>query len=449
MATDSRPGDDPGAMLKALVWIVVIVVVVKLLTPASAPSPMPAVASPRSVIVLIGDGMGPQEIGLSLDVSDALGEETVWTRAFAQAHLSLVRTGAHGTPVTDSAASATAIATGVATVNKAIGVDPQGAELITCADDALATGRRLGVVTSTRLTHATPASFLAHVPLRSQENEIARQALESGADVLLGGGAKHFLGGIGGQVIADEIRAAGYQLVRTKEELAAATTPVLGLFASDNLPYVVDRDGDAGEPWGVPTLAELTSAALERLDGPEGFFLVVEGGRIDHAGHENDAGTLVGEMREFEETLAVLLDFLDDHPETALIVTADHETGGLCLTYREGDFPAAEHLRALAKTERSAKLLAGKETMSEDEARELFGSLRLSFVPEWSWVRNNIGQARSAESYVSFGSQGHSATPITLLQLGVGERLPQLSTHMDLGQQLREWLQTPVTEGKR
>ena len=448
MAADSKPENDAGGVLKTLVWIVFIVTVIQLSTPGrSGSSASPAkIGSPRSLIVLIGDGMGPQEIGLSLDVSEALGEETVWTRAFSQAHLSLVRTGAFGTPVTDSAASATAMATGVSTVNKAIGVDPKGAELFTCVDDAQVTGRRVGVVTSTRLTHATPASFLAHVPIRDQENEIARQLLESGADVLLGGGAKHFLGGLGGQVLADEIRISGYQLVQTREELAASSTPVLGLFAADNLPYLVDRDGDPGEAVGVPTLAELTQAALDRLDGPEGFILIVEGGRIDHAGHENDAGTLVGEMREFEDTLALLLDYLDANDDTALIVTADHETGGLCLTYREDDYPNADHLRALAETKRSAKLMTAGQTMSEEEATALFGSLRLSFVPEWSWARNAVGQSRSAESYVSFGSQGHSATPITLLQLGVGKRLPQLATHMDVGQLLREWMQTPVKE---
>jgi len=413
-----------------------------------AGSPAGEAAPPRSVILLIADGMGPQQLGLHLDVADALGRETAVERAYRVGRTSTVRTGSANSPVTDSAASATAMATGRDTDNGRVAVDPTGAPLTTCLEDAVRTGRRAGIVTTTRLTHATPASFCAHVPDRDLENEIAGQMLEQGIDILLGGGAVHFLGGLGGQDLGGRIRAAGYTLVRSRAELDAAPRkgPLLGLFHGDNLPYLVDRDGGEGEPLHVPGLPEMTRAALERLEGADGSLLIIEAGRIDHAGHANDAGALLGEMREFDATLDLLLDHIELHPEVALIVTADHETGGLCLTYRPGRLPTAEDLRALDGVMRS---VPARPTGAVDlaEATAIYGQARLPFVAESAWGWNAPGLLRSSERFVSFGSQGHSATPITLFHIGAGAPLPSLMTHADLGARLREWMSIPLPSG--
>ena len=405
-----------------------------------------AAPAPKSVILMIGDGMGPQEIGLYLDVADAIGiAPTALERATSIGSISLVRTGSTNSPITDSAASATALATGVNTKNSAVAVDPAGELLPSCVEDAKRTGRQTAIVTSTRLTHATPACFYAHAASRDDENTIARQALSGEIDILLGGGAKHFLGGVGGQELGKEMRRHEYQLIRTKEELAAAPSEgrLLGLFAADNLPYRVDRDGDEGEPTHVPTLAEMTDAALDRLDADRGFFLMVEGGRIDHAGHANDAGSLVGEMREFDQALSVVLDYISQHPEVALIVTADHETGGLCFSYRGTEHPTADHLRQLANTPGSAKVRLAEE-VSKKRAREVLGSARLPFVPKETWSWNVPALERSVENFVSFGSQGHSGTPIVMVHAGPGERFPALTDHAGVGQVLRAWMSMPV-----
>lgn len=408
-----------------------------------APAAIPA---PRSVILVIGDGMGPQAIGLLLDAAEAAGgAPTALGSLIAEADRSLVRTRSADSPVTDSAASATAIATGVDTKNGRVGVDPEGKPVRTCLEDARDSGRATALVTTTRITHATPACFAAHVPERADENEIAGQLLAARVDILLGGGARHFLGGPGGQSLPAEIAAGGYHLARSAEELAAAPRDgrILGLFAASDLPYRIDRDGGAGEPTGIPGLAAMTRAALERLDPARGFFLMVEGGRIDHAGHGNDAAALLGEMFELDETLATLREYAARHPDVALIITADHETGGVCLTYRGSTLPGPEDLERLASAEGSVPAPEGTP-MTEGEASAVFGSARLGFVPKGSWSQNAAALKRSAASFVSFGSQGHSATPVLLLHAGAGQRLAGLCTHADLGRRLREWLSVPA-----
>ncbi len=404
--------------------------------------------APRSVILLVGDGMGPQELGFFFDVVDARGGEPPALALMIEfGSRSIVRTASADSVVTDSAASATAFATGVDTANFRVGVDPEGKELRTCLEDARDTGRMTALVTTTRITHATPACFAAHVPSRDDENTIARQLLGARVDVLLGGGAIHFLGGLGGQELPDEIAAGGYRLVRTAEELSAAPRDgrLLGLFAGDNFPYRIDRNGGEGEPTTVPTLATMTRAALDRLDHDRGFFLMVEGGKIDHAGHMNDAAALLGEMFEFDEAVSVAREFAHSHPEVALIVTADHETGGLCLTYRGSEHPTRESLIALTEVEHSAIVGAPAE-VTEERARRVLGDARLGFVPAETWPINVPALERSVQSFVSFASQGHSATPVLLLHEGAGERFGGLIRHRDLGQALRRWMSAPVPE---
>jgi alkaline phosphatase len=402
------------------------------------------------VILFIGDGMGPQEIGLFLDVAEAAASPpTALGELIATADRSLVRTRSANSPVTDSAAAATAIATGVDTANGRVGVDPLGHPLRTCLEDARDSGRATALVTTTRITHATPACFAAHAPERADENGIAPQLLAARVDILLGGGARHFLGGPGGQSIGPAIEAGGYRVVRSAEELTAAPRDrrLLGLFAASDLPYRIDRDGDADEPAGIPSLAAMTRAALDRLDPARGFFLMVEGGRIDHAGHSNDAAALVGEMIEFDEAVAVARAYAATRPEVALIITADHETGGLCLTYRGETLPKAADLRALANAEASITAEGGR-AVTADEARLVFGSARLGFVPEDAWKVNAPALERSAASFVSFGSQGHSATPVLLLHAGAGERLGGLTTHAALGARLRSWMSLAPRSGE-
>ncbi len=400
---------------------------------------------PRSVVLLIGDGMGPQQVGLLLDWADAAGvAPTQWERLANDGTLGLLRTGADGTPLTDSAAGATALACGVEVPNGFIAMDREGRPTRTCLEDAQATGRSTGLVTTTRITHATPACFASHVVDRGQERAIAKQLVEnSGVDVLLGGGGALF--------DLDAARSA-FSVVTTRDELLAfrpdAGRRLLGLFAPSHVPYRIDRDAP-GEA-SAPTLAEMTQRALDVLAlDPDGFFLMVEGGRIDHGAHLNDAAAVLGEMREFDDALGVVEAFRARHPDTLVIVTADHETGGLACT--GGSRPMlAQDLRAMAAAESSIEAQAPPPAQREPVDPELFGVGRKDFYPAYSHWETSRALARSATWNVSFATQGHTSTPVPVLAAGPGaERLAGVHANELVGTLLRGFMQArPGEEGR-
>jgi len=179
------------------------------------------------------------------------------------------------------------------------------------------------VVTTTRVTHATPASFVVNIPQRDLEDAIAEQMIERRIDVILGGGAKHFPHSL----LSDK---SDLSVVRTRQELLSdARLPgrLLGLFADAHMPFEVER------PDTVPTLAEMTRAAIARLEQhPEGFVLQVEGGRVDHAAHNNDAGSLVREQMEFDAAIAAVNHFARQRDDTLVIITTDHGNANPGLT---------------------------------------------------------------------------------------------------------------------
>ncbi|NLI78417.1 MAG: hypothetical protein GX442_18510 [Candidatus Riflebacteria bacterium] len=240
--------------------------------------------------------------------------------------------------VNDSAAAGSALSTGFPGRNGQVALDDQGEPRRTLFEEVRQRGFRVGLVSDTRLSHATPAAFGAHVPDRADEAEIARQLLQSGFDVMLSGGLQVFLpaeeGGRQprGRRLLDEAAAAGYTVARTRDDLVAAASRnaarVLGLFAPSFLPYRHDpasRDG--------PGLPELTAAALTLLDrGPNGFLLMVEAGLIDPVLHQSDPAELLAQMQEMDKALRVVADFTRGRTDALVVVVSDHGTGGLQIT---------------------------------------------------------------------------------------------------------------------
>jgi len=247
--------------------------------------------------------------------------------------------------VTDSAAAGTALATGLRTMNHWIGevweVQPDGRRtqrpVGTILEGAQAAGLRTGLVTTARLSHATTAAFSAHTPDRSNEDLIAQQQLYHGIDVLFGGGKKFFTPAdrVDGLNLLESSAALGYGFINDSRGLASWTTnrnhiaqnmagKALGLFSRDHLPYALDSNPD------VPTLKQMTKAAIDKLSENAGnFFLMVEGGRIDHAGHANDAPAAIQETLAFDDAVGVALEYVSSRDDVLLVVTADHETGGM------------------------------------------------------------------------------------------------------------------------
>jgi len=288
----------------------------------------------RSVILLIGDGMGEaHRTAARLYSVGRDGQLAMDTLPVA----GMARTWSTESVVTDSAAAGTALATGVKTYNKAIAVDPDGKPVPTVLEKAKEAGKSTGLVTNVWLPHATPASFAAHNADRDDYLGIALDMFDHNVDVFLGGGEDYFLpkGTVGcfpddgdrtdGRNLVEEAVAKGYRHVCTKADLDGVdpsnTDRLLGTFADYNMarPY-------------APSLAEMTGKAIVILDkNSSGFFLMVEGGQIDQAAHVNSALGTLGDVAGFDEAVEVALEYQAQHPETLVIVTADHATGGLTI----------------------------------------------------------------------------------------------------------------------
>ncbi len=270
--------------------------------------------TPR-VILFVGDGMGfPHVEGGGLYAYGASGTLVMEGLPYAGRLLTASLSG-----TTDSAAGATALATGHKTWNNVVGMDGDYVSVTSVLEEARSRGLAVGVVSTDAMTGATPASFFAHVYSRGDRLEIADQLAANPPEVVLGGGSND---------LAGPFAAVDAQVVTSRSELYAAARdgrPFIGMFAAETLPYVADAYGDQ------PSLAEMTAYALDVLDDdPDGFFLVVEGARIDHASHGNDGARVHQETAAFDDAVGAAVTWATGGAyDPTVLVTADHECGGL------------------------------------------------------------------------------------------------------------------------
>jgi alkaline phosphatase len=234
--------------------------------------------------------------------------------------------------ITDSAASGTAIATGTKTNSRWLGVAPDGTKLESIAAVAKRNGRKVGIITSVTINHATPGAFYAHQKSRSNYYNIGLELIESGFDYFGGGGVAKNKGKKDKDTDIYELAAkAGMQVLRTKEAVRNAKVGTGRILASPyngNLPYVLDREKDDLK------LADFVRQGIAHCDNPAGFFIMVEGGAIDWCCHANDASGALNEILDLDDAVAVALEFYRKHPqETLIVVTGDHETGGMTLGF--------------------------------------------------------------------------------------------------------------------
>ena len=306
-----------------------------LLLVAGGAAAQPAGGEVRNVIYLIGDGMGLAHVSL-LKIENGYAP-TAFDRAEGVA---LISTYSANNRVTDSAAAGTALATGSKTNNGTLGLDAEGNRLESMIARATEQGRPTGLVVTCYLQHATPGAFYAHVPSRGDLEEITRDMLASRVDVLLGGGRKWLSEECAesGSYL-DAFARRGYRVAATLDEAEAdAEGRLIGVLAEEHLPQAPAR-GDY-LPRAAAAAMRLLAADAERRG--EGFLLMIEGSQIDMAAHANDTEWLLAEMRDFERTVAEAMDFADAHPGTLVVVTADHETGGLTMPSGDKDFTRSE-----------------------------------------------------------------------------------------------------------
>ncbi|WP_420454427.1 alkaline phosphatase [Rubrivirga sp.] len=372
---------------------------------------------PRNVVLMIADGFGPASATLGAGAKGA-------PLAFDSLLVGAVETSATDSRVTDSAASATAYACGIKSYNGAIGVGPDGAPCRTVLEAAEAAGLATGLVATSRITHATPASFAAHVEQRAQEDEIARQLAASGVDVLFGGGRRFFpadlLAEMGGRWAVATDRA-GYD--------ALGATPAAALLADDHLAYEIDRDQT-----DQPSLAELATRALDLLaaspDGRErGFFLMVEGSRIDHAGHANDPAAHLRDILAYDAAVAAVLDWAARDGRTLVVSTADHETGGMTLG-RDGIY-AWDPAPLLAATA-SVEAMRARIATGDDVAEVVRRGLGLDALPDGAAealrgavaapvaLATLVRDLASEPAGVGWTTGGHTAVDVGLHAFGPG-----------------------------
>lgn len=313
--------------------------------------------APKYVFLMIGDGMGYAQRQLAtLYLQQLSGNDTRQLVMDKFPVQGVNTTYALDTIVTDSAAAGTALATGQKTNKGLLSVAPDGQELQTILEAAEAHGMATGLVTTTYLPHATPAAFGAHADNRNNIFEILDDYLISGIDFFAGGGIRYLLPrsydgdqlGADGQPIRSyrederdlvaEFEQAGYTtfigadgVQRFTSRTPVANEKILAAFTSSHIPYTVDALSD--DTVAVPSLAQMTQKATQALSlDSDGFFIMVEGGRIDHACHLNDAAAAVYDTIAFDEAVSTAYDFYTTHPdETLILVVADHETGGLWL----------------------------------------------------------------------------------------------------------------------
>jgi len=298
----------------------------------------------KNVIIMISDGFGPASqvmarVTLAVEHSNNYKPDQTITLAALPLDEYLVgtaRTYSSNSWVTDSAAGATAYSCGMKTYNNAIGVDVDGVPCGTLFEAARSKGMALGLVVTSSVTHATPASFSSHSTHRDHENFIATQQLTAGLDVMFGGGNDFFNASRrpDGRDLLEEARKAGYTVTNDLMEWRKLTsTPAISLFAETQMSYEIDRNKNV-----EPSLSEMTSKAIHLLSNKpnnRGFMLLVEGSRIDHAGHTNDPPAHYRDILAYQEAVKVVMDFAKKDGNTIVVSVSDHETGGLTLGTRD------------------------------------------------------------------------------------------------------------------
>ena len=294
---------------------------------------------PKSVILFIGDGMAANHVkATEIYAREILNKDLAISSIKTSG---VTTTHSASSKITDSAAAATAIYSGFKVKNGQLNVLPDGSETQGIGMAAKKAGLSVGLVSSARITDATPAALYATSSSRGSHEEIAVQLMDFMPDVALGFGKRHFVPSDGKNgarkdevdVIA-QMKEKGYTYVENLNELNSVDPPniqrLFGMFSYGDMPYAIDRKKNQNSATRLPTLAELTKAALSMVEkNPKGFLLMIEGGRIDHANHANDIRTMIDETLEFDDAISVGLKFQETHPDVLIVVTGDHETGGL------------------------------------------------------------------------------------------------------------------------
>jgi len=325
--------------------------------------------TPKNIIMIVGDGMGPAYTTayryFKDDPSTPRVENTVFDRHLVGSSSTYPDTEHHY--VTDSAASATALSSGIKTYNGAIAVDMEKETVETVLERAKSLNKKTGIVVTSQINHATPASYLAHNESRHNYDEIADSYIDEGikADLYLGGGWQYFIRE--DRNLVEEFKEQEFTYIDNYLALQTApkTKPLLGLFGKKGLPWALD-DTDKHR------LATMTKAAIEHLENEQGYFMLIEASQIDWGGHSNDIAAAMGEMDDLAKTLEYLESYIKTSPDTLVVVTADHSTGGFTLGAKGVYEWKPEILKTMKQSPSSIAEALENSEITQDQADSLF-----------------------------------------------------------------------------
>ncbi|RHW38648.1 alkaline phosphatase [Lysinibacillus yapensis] len=379
----------------------------------------------ENVIYMIPDGFGANH---AANYRIFKGEDAVWDQ-----HIKgMYTTYSANKDITDSAAAGTAMAAGVKTNNGVIGLDPEGNKVKTILEASEEAGKSSGLVATSTITHATPASFASHVESRNNETEIARQYIqESGVDVLLGGGKNNFLpaseGGKQAELnLVEEAQEKGFEFVETRDQLENVEDvnvekgeKLLGLFAGEALAPEFDRV-DTEEP----SLAEMTETAIDALSqDKDGFFLMVEGSQIDWAGEDNDAGYAMHDTKAFEEAVQEAIEFAEKDGNTLVVVAGDHETGGMSVGSATNSNANADILKDVTATGEFMAAQLNEERSNVKEVVLEYTGIELTdneatTIQQADNATSAINKVLSERAGIGWTRYGHTAAQVPLFAFG-------------------------------
>jgi len=427
--------------------------------------------NPKNIIILFADGTTISQYEFGRYSSSLLRHQpfAITDAVMARGQYQQMKTESANYFVTDSAAAASAMSTGYKVDNGAISVTPENQSPPTLMKLAKDSGKKIGLLSTAPIYDASPAAFSVHAKSRQDSEVIVSQYLELLPDVIMGGGSNYFLpnsiaGGKrqDGKNVIEALQAKGYQYINTPEQLQNInSSKLLGLFADEDLDYEIDRNQQE-----TPSFSLMVKTALKALNKDsqknqnKGFVLFAENENTDSAGHNNDAAALMRDLWAFDDAVKVALEFQKQNPDTLVIVTGDHETGGFSPTYgRKNLSPSgkanylnvgleqlkqiegykislkefSEKFREKARqTKSNAELNAYLDTLLQDNFPGLVldDDLREKILtqgqlgPNSNYLPANIlGLAIARQTGFYWASSGHTPAPITVAAIGPGSQL--------------------------
>jgi alkaline phosphatase len=405
----------------------------------------------KNIIMVIGDGMGPAyTTGYRYYMDDKktpLVEKTIFDELLSgMASTYPVQSQGY---VTDSAAAATALATGHKTYNGAISVDTNKQPLLTLMERAKILGKKTGLAVTSQINHATPAAYFSHNESRKHYNAIADSYFDNKikgqfkADVMLGGGTKYFIRD--DRNLVNEFKEAGFQYIDKLSALNQLNKhqAVLGLFAESGLTWTLDNKSNN-------PLLKMTQAAIKQLDNAKGFVLLVEASQIDWAGHSNDIASAMGEMDDLAKTLIWLKTYVESRNDTLLVATADHSTGGLTLG-AYGDYRwQPKYLKNISKSPKTIAIQL-QQTLDEITASQLSDLLGFTVSAQEAAVFSSKNMPIKNEKKIyqqikllidkktntGWTTNGHTGVDVQVFATGIGaENFIQHQTNTEIADKL-------------